>query len=65
MNKQAVIEVRNVGQSFGCESIIRVGRKIVWTSRVFPFGMRQNAYSTAEEEAIRRGLILTSQNVTR
>jgi hypothetical protein len=58
---KAKIEVRTVGQSFGCESALKVGRKTVWTSRVFPFGFTAAAHSAATAEAAKRNLVLADE----
>jgi hypothetical protein len=54
-SKQVTISVRTVGQSFGCEGILRCGSRVIWTSRVYPFGFRANAYTAAEDKAKAEG----------
>ena len=44
---KVTIEVRTVGQAFGCEGVVMRGQAILATTRVYPYGQRANAYSAA------------------
>ena len=49
------IHVRNVGIHFGCEADVILRGHIIHTSRIYPYGMRGNAYSAAEAWATAAG----------
>ncbi len=53
--KQVSIEVRSVGQAFGCEAVVRKGGKVLHTTRLVPYGQRGTAYGLAEAWARDQG----------
>lgn len=57
--KKVTIKVQNVGGVFGCESYIMDKKgTVIWSSRVYPHGMRSNAYWAAHDEAENRGWLV-------
>jgi hypothetical protein len=51
MRKKVKIVVENVGVNFGCCGYVMAGREVLHSTRVFPLGMRSNAYEAAESWA--------------
>ena len=57
MTTTVTIETREVGQSFGCEGLVRSqkSRRVLARTRVFPFGFDAQAAASAERIASERG----------
>ena len=59
------ISIRTVGQAFGTYAVIRTGRRVIHSTRTYPYGMRGAAYQDAATWAREQSLTTRDDRTVR